>query len=114
MAEARVIKSEIKLNRLVGVVPTTPTRIAMQDPNRLVLLVVNVSPSPVWLGFNEQVAPGKGILLGAYGGSLELTVEEDHEAVYTELWAVSEVAQSQVSVVEVIALEPKEGGSEGR
>ncbi|MEM2446796.1 MAG: hypothetical protein QW734_09075 [Candidatus Bathyarchaeia archaeon] len=114
MAEARVIKSEIRLNRLTGVVNTTPTRIAPQDPNRLVALVANTSANPIWVGFDERVAPGRGILLGAYGGSLVLTRAEDHEAAYAELWAVAEVSASTISVVEVIALEPKEGGSAGR
>jgi hypothetical protein len=105
MAKERVKRSTIVLNRLTNVVGTSATRIVPNDPKRLALLLVNTGASALWVGFSQSVAPGASILLGPYGGSLTMTLEEDHETVYYEIWGVAEGAPTTIACLEVISLE---------
>ena len=80
------------------------TTIARNNPDRLMLLVINLDETPLYLGFFPDVSDTKGILLAATGGMATITAEEDGELVGYEFRIYSaDAADKKIFVLEVEA-----------
>jgi len=83
---------ELETNPVVG---TDAAEYLGADPERVLLLIVNLSSSLVMIGFRNDVSLNNGIRLGANGGSLRLDALEDGTLVTRQIWAVADAAASQ-------------------
>lgn len=56
---------------------TTPTNLFVNDPDRLGIIVINMSTSLIYAGPDQSLGGANGIYIGANGGSMILQVEPD-------------------------------------
>ena len=97
------VKTRAVPNPVTDSVDTGVTVIAQNNPDRLFLLVVNLSDTDLYLGFFADVSPTKGILLAKSGGSVTLTAAEDGELVGYEITVYSSADSKAIFVLEVEA-----------
>lgn len=71
------------------------------DPERIVLVVFNLSVNTVHLGFDADVSSSNGILIAASGGSMTMNVLDDATLVGREIFAVAAGAASNVYALEL-------------
>jgi len=90
-------------NPLTDKVHTTVTQLLQNNPDRLAIIVINLSPNTVWIAFDRNVSSSHGILLTPNGGSAMFIADEDLELVGYPLFAVASADNSDVYVVEVEA-----------
>jgi len=84
-------------------VGTTVTEIMHGNPDRLSIIVVNLGANDVYVAFDREVSPTRGILLVHTGGSLSLTADEDMELVGYPIYGVTATGTSRVFVLETEA-----------
>ena len=72
----------------VASVGTTATKLLNNNPDRLMLLIINLSANVLYVGFESDVSNTKGIYLVSRGGHLVLVADEDGELVGQEIWVV--------------------------
>ena len=82
-------------------VGTTATKIANNNPDRVELLIVNLSDNRGFLGFDRQVGPTRGVPVEASGGFVSFCIEEDGETVGYEMHAINQVAAGAWYILEV-------------
>jgi hypothetical protein len=75
------------------------------NPNRVSLILVNNSPTPVYIGFNPDTSATFGILVAANGGNFSMTLRHEGEAVTTEVYGMSTVAARNCTMIESILQE---------
>ncbi|MDH5199606.1 MAG: hypothetical protein OEW93_01860 [Candidatus Bathyarchaeota archaeon] len=88
-------------NPVTDTVQTTATMILKNNPDRLAVLIVNLSANRGYLGFDRQVGPTRGIPVEASGGLVTMNWKEDAELVIQEVHAVNSVAAGTWYIVEV-------------
>lgn len=96
-----------RINHMTSTVGVDPVEVAQQDPNRVVLLFVNMSANTIYLSPQKDVSPTRGIFVDANGGFVLLKKEEDFSLCTNRLWAVGVAPALEIYVLEVIRL--KEG-----
>jgi hypothetical protein len=85
-------------NATVG---TSASRIVLNNPRRVKLLLLNLGAFDVYVGFDSSVTTTSGLKLVASTGTLESNAADDGEEVITELWAISGAAGQTVMISEV-------------
>lgn len=75
--------------------------VAPNNPDRLGLLIVNLSTNSVYLALDNSVAATKGILLVPTGGSATFSIEDDFQMVGWAIWGIATGALSALYVIEV-------------
>jgi len=75
--------------------------VAPNNPDRLGLLIVNLSANSVYLALDNSVAATKGILLVPTGGSATFSIEDDFQMVGWAIWGIATGADSPLYVIEV-------------
>lgn len=80
-------------------VETTTAELLGGDPERVQVVIVNLSSNVIYLGFRSDTSASKGIRLNANGGSLSMAVDDDGILTTRQLFAVASVASSQVYVL---------------
>ena len=58
-------------------VGTSQVQILGNDPERVTVLLINMSGNTIFIGFNEQVGSTNGIILTPSGGNVSYNVEDD-------------------------------------
>ena len=107
MAAAEISRERFKgptrpvVNPITDTVGTTATKILNNNPDRLALVIVNLSANRGFIGFDRQVGPTKGIPVEASGGVVTMCIEEDGEAVGYEIHAINEVLAGAWYILEV-------------
>lgn len=88
---------------LVGVesVGTTQSEVLRADPERVFVLLVNLSTNTMYVGIDSQVSSSRGILLASNGGSFQVDVEEDFTVPIRSFHAISTGASSNLYVLSV-------------
>jgi hypothetical protein len=76
----------------VVTVAASATAVLGNDPERVLLVLVNLSATNIYIGLNEAVGAANGILLSANGGNLEMEVENDLTLPIRALWGVADIA----------------------
>ena len=89
------------INPVTATIGTTSTLILKNNPDRLMWLIVNLSDNRGFIGFDEQVASGRGIPVEASGGIVSANWREDAELVIHPVYAVNQVAAGTWFIVEV-------------
>lgn len=77
----------------------TPTEALGGDPERVQVVLINLSPNDVYLGFDSQVSSTNGIWLGPNGGSVVLTAPEDGTMPTYSFWGIASAANSTLHIV---------------
>jgi len=72
------------------------------NPNRVSLILLNNSPSAVYVGFTPDVTTQFGLLLTANGGLLSLNINDEGEAVSTEIYGTTSLDGRNLTLIEVI------------
>lgn len=89
------VKTRAVPNPVTASVSQGVTTIAQNNPDRLSLLVINLSGANLYLGFFPDVSDTKGILLAASGGMAVFSAEEDGELVGYEFLIYSGEEEDQ-------------------
>ena len=97
------MKTRAVSNPVTASVSEGVTVIAHNNPDRLSLLVINLSNATLYLGFFPDVSDTKGIMLAASGGMASLSAEEDGELVGYEFNIYSAADDKAIFVLEVEA-----------
>lgn len=82
-------------------VGTTAAEVLRNDPERVFVLMVNLSVNTIYVGFDQRVSSSRGIVLASNGGSYQADVEEDFTLPIRSMFAVSTLAGSNLYVVTV-------------
>ena len=80
----------------VDSIGTSASEIFGNDPERVFVLLVNLSANTMYIGFNEQVGSSNGIVLSANGGSLILNSKDDYTLTGRSLFALAAGAASNL------------------
>lgn len=109
MAASRLIREWLKsdtrvlINPVTGQVGTTVTQVLRGNPDRLLWIFVNLGANDVYLGFDQDVSPTRGILVASGGGAARAWWREDGELVIHPVYAIASTAAADVYVVVVEA-----------
>ncbi|MEM2990160.1 MAG: hypothetical protein QXQ02_03145 [Halobacteria archaeon] len=98
------MRTTTRVNPLVRIVVTTPVRILDNNPNRLAWTIFNLGSGYVMLGFDREISSTRGIYLGSGGGGVNFLWSEEFELVGWELYALAELDDTPIYVIEVVAL----------
>jgi len=98
------IKTATERPGLVSIVHTSPIMLFRYNPNRFMLIVVNLSVNNMYLGFDAEVSSTNGILIDAGGGFLILNLKDDLYLVQKEIWLVSTAVDSNIYAFEAEAI----------
>ena len=84
-------------------VGTSAVRIAPSNPNRLTLLVINLSANSLYISPDAIVSSSNGIYISPNGGSLVLQWDKDFSLTSEEFYAVAGGASSTIFVLELLS-----------
>jgi len=98
------IKTATERPGLVSVVHTSPVMLFKHNPNRFMLLLMNLSVNNLYVGFDARVSTTNGILIDAGGGFLILNIKDDLYLVQKEIWLVSTAVDSNIYAFEAEAV----------
>ena len=113
-AVARLVEREyggaVAETEAVETVGTTSAAVTRNDPERPVLVFVNLSANTIFLGFDASVSSARGIRLAANGGALAMNARDDLTLPTRRWFAVATAAASNLYVLSVrrIAVIPPE------
>ena len=96
----------IKTRAVVGAVTSIAALadlVLRANPDRLALIVVNLSVNDITLAFDAQVTVTRGIFLAKSGGSLALSMEDDLELVGYAIYGAASAYPSTIFVLEIEA-----------
>ena len=82
-------------------VGTTASRIILNNPRRVKLLIMNFGASDISVGFDSSVTTTSGIKVVASTGFMESNASDDGEEVLSEFWAISSAAGNNIVISEV-------------
>lgn len=85
-------------------VGTTASRIVLNNPRRVKLLLLNLGAVDVFVSFTSDVSTSSGLKLVASTGTLEANAADDGEEVISELYAIASAAGNTVMISEVLAI----------
>lgn len=88
-------------NPVTDAIGLTAEPVLRQNPDRVFWLIVNLSVNVVYLAFDQDVGPTKGIWLDANGGWASMAVDEDGEAVGYGVYGVATGADSAIYVIAI-------------
>jgi len=94
------VQTRIKVNPLTASVAVTATRVLIDNPRRLSVVIVNTGANPVYIAPDNQVSTSRGIYLAAGGGSMALKWTDDFESVSSERWAIGSGGVSTLYIEE--------------
>ena len=72
------------------------------NPDRLAFTVVNLSVNAMYIGLTDGVSAVNGIFIGANGGTVVLSYEDDFQMVGWAWWIISPAGASAVFSLEVV------------
>jgi len=76
--------------------------IARSDPNRLALVVINLSANNVFLRPKQAASVTNGIRINADGGSMSIAMDTDFELSTFDWFAIASAAASAIYVLETL------------
>lgn len=85
--------SEVEATATIG---TTVGTVIDSDPDRLGLLVMNLSTNTVYVGIENNISATNGIRLGPSGGSISFNVEDDGMILTRRIYGLATGAGSSV------------------
>jgi len=91
-------------NPLATSVGTTAAQIWRTNADRLMLVIVNLSSNVMYINVDNAVSSTNGWRVGANGGAVVFTAEEDGELVGYPFWVIAAGAGSSLFSAEVEAV----------
>lgn len=82
-------------------VGTSASRIVLNNPRRVKLLIMNFGVTDIAVGFDSSVTTTTGIKIVASTGYMESNASDDGEEVLSEFWAISSGAGNNIVISEV-------------
>lgn len=102
-----LIKKELGFNTVAKeknvTVSTSVSKILDNNPDRIMLLIMNTGSSSCYIGLTSEVTTTNGLLIDAQGGAVVFTYKEDGELVGREFWAIAS-ADTTLYILEVEAV----------
>ena len=102
VAERLGVNTFSVVNPVVAAVGVASIPIARANPNRIWLMIINLSANVLYVGPFSPVAAAQGIYLGANGGALTIDYINDMELCGMEWNAIATGANSAILVVEQV------------
>ena len=96
------IKTHSLVNSLVAAVGVAAIPVALNHPDRVGFVMVNLSVNVVYISPLPTVAVLVGIRLDANGGSISMTWDHDFELVSHDWYGIATGAASQIVCLEII------------
>ena len=96
------VQTRSLVNPLVAAVGVAAIPIALNHPDRVSLVIVNLSANIIYISPLPTVALLAGIRLDPNGGSVSMTWDVDFELVSHDWYAIATGAASQIIVLETI------------
>lgn len=87
-------------NPIVSSVGVTPIKIAGNNPNRVSLVIVNLSANNLYISLTVGVSATNGMFIAPNGGSIVLQYDKDFMMVTRDIYAVAAGAASSIYVLE--------------
>lgn len=104
---AAALFSDRDLGGPVDTFETNPTtilgaqEILPRNPERVAVVLYNLSASSIFVGFSGDVSASNGMLIPSNGGFMSMNVIDDYEVVTKSLYVHSGVAGNQLYILEV-------------
>jgi len=92
-----------RVNPVTDTVGTSVQMVAGANPNRLGLVMVNLSANEIFVLPERTVSPSRGIRLGPAGGFFSLVWDEDFHLVAWDWYGIATGPGSPIMVLEVNA-----------
>ena len=90
---------ELTEDESTATIGTTVSQVVGSDPDRLGLLLINLSANTVFIGLENTVSTTNGIRLGANGGSVSFNVTDDGMIQTRNMFAIASGAGSVVYAI---------------
>lgn len=98
------VRCRSRIDPLLTEVGVNAVRVVPNNPDRLGLIIINLSANVIYMGFDNRVATTRGIYLAPSGGQMVMNYKEDFELVGQEMWGLATGANSGIHVIEVIGV----------
>ena len=96
------VDAHVVVNRTTSDIDTTSKIIALNDPARVALVVMNLAANPVYLNPIDIATVAAGLRLDATGGSVSMDWQKDMILPALEWHGISSVANQAIIVIEVL------------
>ena len=90
---------ELSEDESTTTVGTTAAQVVGSNPDRLGLLILNLSNNTVFVGIENNVSTTNGIRLGANGGSVSFNVTDDGMIQTRTVYGIATGAGSQIYIL---------------
>ena len=93
----------LEKSKSVSVGSTSVAQLVEDNPDRVGLIIINTSAADLYINLDSVASTSFGILLGANGGNLSLTIDEDF-TIITRVWGglSASGAGNSISVFEYV------------
>jgi len=96
------LKTRSLVNPLVAAVGVAAIPIALNHPDRVGIVVINLSVNVIYISPLSTVAAAAGVRLAPNGGAVSMIWDEDFELVSHEWYGIATGAASAVFISEII------------
>jgi len=96
------IRTRSAINRENITVTTTSQIVFRSDPSRLAFTIINLHTAPIFLRPQGIATTGNGITVGANGGSVAVTFEEDLILASLEWQVIASAATAAILTIETL------------
>ena len=97
------VKTRVRQNPKTDTVGVSAVKIADSNPNRLTLLINNVSSNAIYITPDNQPSATRGIYVAPGGGSVVMQWDRDFSLVSQEWYAIAAAANSEIYVLELLS-----------
>ena len=97
------VKTRVRQNPKTDNIGTSITKIADSNPNRLTLLVNNLSSNAIYISPDNLVSTKRGIYVAPGGGSVVMQWDRDFSLVSQQWYAISAAVDSDIYVLELLS-----------
>ena len=97
------VRTRVNENPETLTVGTAETLLLRADPNRLALVILNLSGNTLFVKPRGGVTTARGIALSALVGSLSVSMEDDFTLPSLDWFGISTVAGQAVFVLEILS-----------
>jgi hypothetical protein len=93
-------------DRLVALNAATATQICVNNPDRVELIILNLSATNCAVGLTSAVTVAAGIMLAANGGQLSFMIPDDGDLPGRALWAIATAGNPNIYIIEMAGFTP--------
>jgi hypothetical protein len=104
------VHTSVRISAVPNQIGVATVSIARQNPNRIGMVISNLSANTVYIAPDNSVSPTHGIRLGPSGGTITLLWFEDFELCGYEWFGQASGAGSDLYVQEILTEPGPKGG----